>query len=380
MKAYRFSIAWPRVIPGGVGLANAAGLGFYSALVDELLGAGIEPIVTLYHWDMPLALYCKGGWLNRDVVGWFGQYAELMGRTLGDRVKWWITLNEPQCFIGQGHHSGVHAPGDRLAPRDGLLAAHHSLMAHGEAIRALRAVVADGMLGIAPTSTSRIPLRQADEAIAAREFFATRHKDAWSLALFTDPVYLGHYPSDVVSLYGEEMPEGYEEDMQGICEPLDYYGYNCYTGSRVTAGVDGECVQVPPRPGAPIATLKWLVLEEDALYWAVRFFMERYGCKPFMVTENGFASHDWVSLDGKVHDPQRIDYTARNLRSLRRAAAEGYPVAGYLHWSLMDNFEWTHGYSARLGLIHVDYETQQRTLKDSAYWYAQVIAENGRNL
>lgn len=380
LNAYRFSISWPRVLPEGTGRINQAGLDFYSALVDELLAAGIEPVVTLFHWDMPTALYHKGGWLNRQVVDWFGEYTERMALSLGDRVKWWITLNEPQCFIGMGHSHGIQAPGDRLAPRQVLLAAHHALLAHGRAIDVLRSHVPNAQLGIAPTFTARIPLTPEDEPAAKADFFATAKKDAWSLALFTDPIYLGRYPADVIGLYGGEMPDGYEEDLPKIQRPLDFFGMNCYTGGKISTGADGRGIYQPAKPGAPVGTLSWLGLQEDSLYWVVRFVMDRYGKIPFMVTENGFSAHDWVSLDGKVHDPQRIDYTARNLRALKRAAAEGYPIAGYMHWSLMDNFEWSCGYAPRLGLVFVDYATQERTLKDSAHWYSKIIAENGASL
>lgn len=383
LQAYRFSTAWTRVLPEGTGKVNEAGLAFYDRLVDEMLAAGVEPYLTLFHWDYPLALYQRGGWLNPESPEWFAEYAELMGRRLGDRVKHWITLNEPQCFVGMGHLLGLHAPGDKLELSQVLRGAHHSLLAHGRAVQVLRSVCPSGTkIGFAPTYTSRIPATESAADIeAAREcYFGVDPDSVWSLALWADPAYLGTYPEQAYRVFGSRLPVITESERAVIQQPVDFLGCNIYTGVKVSRNEDGSIRQHDKEAGNPVGTLGWLELEEQSLYWAARFQTERYGRRPFVITENGFASTDWVQRDGKVADPQRIDYTARYLKCLHRAVREGIPLGGYFHWTLMDNFEWAEGYRARLGLIHVDYATQQRTLKESAYWYRDVIASRGAKL
>ncbi len=381
LKAYRFSIAWPRVLPEGTGAVNAAGLDFYDRLVDRLLAAGIEPWTTLFHWDTPLALHRRGGWMNRDMVGWFADYAAVVAKRLGDRVGHWMTLNEPQCFIAFGLGEGVHAPGDRMSHANVLAAWHNALLSHGRCVQVLRAECPPtARIGFAPTASQRIPATgsEADIQAARRAYFeGVGHSGLWTPSMSMDPVYLGRYPTQAFEVYGADMPHIGEGDLELISQPLDFLGINCYTGTKVRAKSDGAWELEPHPAGQPVAMLPWLNMMEDALYWAARFLSERYPGLPVVVTENGFASTDWVALDGGVHDPARVDYTARYLRGLRRASAEGVPVAGYFHWSLMDNFEWAEGYRARFGLVHVDYATQKRTLKDSARWYAEVIRTNG---
>lgn len=384
LKAYRFSVAWPRVIPQGTGAVNPKGLEFYDRLIDELLGAGIQPWVTLYHWDTPLAMQQRGGWLNRDSVEWFGDYATVMAKKLGDRVSHWMTLNEPQCTVGLGLQDGVFAPGDKLGRSQVLLAWHNILMAHGRGMQALRAGCGRPIqAGFAPTGRERIPLTNSPEDIeAARKayFEVTPESNIWAIAMAMDPVYLGKYPDEAYTALGKDMPVVTDADLKLISQPVDFLGYNCYTGERVKAKANGGYEMIPQPDGNPVGSLSWLNRMEDSLYWAARFQTERYKGKPFVITENGCCTTDWVSLDGKVHDPSRIDFTARYLRTLRRACEEGYPVLGYFHWSLMDNFEWAEGYRPRFGMIHVDYQTQKRTLKDSALWYSEVIRTNGANI
>jgi beta-glucosidase len=380
LSAYRLSLSWPRILPSGTGTVNNRGLDFYDRLIDALLQAGIEPWVTLFHWDYPLALYQKGGWLNRDCVEWFGDYAGVVAAKLGDRVTHWLTLNEPPCFVGIGHLYGAQAPGDQLALGQVLQAAHHVLMAHGRGVQAIRAKSPrPARIGFAPTMGVKVPLTgsAADIEAARTAYFSLQPNSVWGIALWNDPVFFGRYPDEAEEIYGADWTCPPEADLALISQPLDFIGYNCYTGERVRAGADGNPEILPHPAGNPTGSLSWLQLLPDVLYWAARFQCDRYGRLPFVVTENGFCNLDWVSLDGGVHDPQRIDYTRRSLLGLRRAAAEGFPVAGYFHWSLMDNFEWAEGYEARFGLIHVDYPTQQRTLKDSAFWYRSVIASHG---
>ena len=381
LKAYRLSVSWPRVIPGGIGPVNTKGLDFYSALIDELLAAGIEPWVTLFHWDFPHELYCQGGWLNRQSADWFAEYAGVMARRLGDRVPCWMTQNEPICFIGTGHLEGVHAPGDKLGTRLMLRAAHHSMLAHGKAVQALRAACPRKVrVGMAAVGCPKTPASEDPKDIeAARKACFSMFSDShWNNTWWMDPVYLGKYPEDGWKIYGADVPEVRADDMKTIAQPLDFFGTNIYSHEVWRAGEGGKPELVPVPVGYPLTAIKWPV-QPEGVYWGPKMFYERYRL-PVVITENGMSGADWVGLDGRVHDPQRIDFVHRYLRQFRRAADEGVPVQGYFHWTLTDNFEWSRGYSERFGLIHVDYATQKRTLKDSAEWYRQVIATNGQLL
>lgn len=382
LGAYRFSLSWPRILPEGVGAVNRKGLAFYDQLVDELLEAGVAPWVTLFHWDMPLALYHRGGWMNRDSVEWFAEYTQVVAEKLGDRVEHWITLNEPPCFTGTGHLDGLQAPGDQLSFANFLRLSHHVLLAHGRSVQVLRqAISRDVQIGFAITGNSRIPYRETEEDIAAAKtlLFRIRRKSQWNISWWMDPVYLGCYPKDGLELFAEEMPKIEAHDLDLISQPLDFIGYNGYTGDQVQAGADGP-IELDPLEGHARGQLDWVRMEPSALYWVARFFRERYGDLPLVVTENGFPSSDWIEVDGEIRDTQRIDYTTRYLQAIARANREGCPITGYFHWSLMDNFEWAEGYHPRFGLIHVDYQTQRRTMKQSAYWYRDVIRSNGNSL
>ncbi len=382
--AYRLSLAWPRILPDGTGRVNEAGLAFYDQLVDALLAAGITPWVTLYHWDLPQVLQQRGGFLNRDMIEWFGDYAALVAARLGDRVKHWMTINEPPCVIGLGYHEGVFAPGLKLTFRECLLGAHHLLLAHGRAVQALRAGCRDRVqISLAHTGRERIPetATDADIEAARRDYFACRERGMWNLSWWADPVFLGHYPPEAREAFGADMPAVTDADAKLIGQPLDFIGYNCYSGWKVRAGADGQAVPTPGGWGIgnPRGTLSWLNIAPEAPYWAARFLHERYRL-PVVFTENGFCNTDFVHLDGHVHDPQRIDFMTRYLRQIRRAIDEGMPVAGYFYWSILDNFEWKEGYKDRFGLVHVDYQTQQRTPKDSFSWYRETIRAYGANL
>ena len=378
LQAYRLSVSWPRVLPGGVGAVSEAGLAFYDRLVDALLGAGITPYVTCFHWDFPVELYRRGGWLNRDSADWFADYCALLTSRLSDRVKHWMTLNEPQCFILSGHETGVQAPGDKLREQEVVTAQHHALLAHGKAVLAMRANAKQPLqIGYAPVGIISIPATDDPKDLAAADQrMATADASRWDNVSWYDPVFLGKYPDRAGLL--DKLPRGFELDLPTIAQPIDFCGTNIYFGTPVRASKSGKPEVVADPPGAPITAFNWPI-KPTSLFHGPRFLYERYK-KPILITENGLSCRDWVSVDGAVHDPGRIDFMTRYLRELHRATQAGIPVLGYFHWSIMDNFEWSEGYKERFGLIHVDYQTQKRTPKDSALWYAKVIASNGESL
>jgi beta-glucosidase len=379
LRAYRFSVSWPRVLPGGVGPVNEKGLDFYDRLVDTLLENGVQPWVTLFHWDYPYALFRRGGWLNLDSPDWFAEYAGVIVDRLSDRVTHWMTLNEPQIFITFGHQTGRHAPGLSLPEADLLVAAHNVLLAHGKAVSVIRTRVrARPTVGAAPMAPGFIPASDSPEAIeAARTWMlGVRNRDFLNTTWFADPIVFGRYPEDGLRLFEDAMPSFPDRDMNTICQPLDFYGVNIYTGQVVTVDESGSRLAERP-PGYASTAMRPLI--PPALYWGPRFLYERYKL-PVVITENGMANVDWVHSDGKVHDPQRIDYLTRYLGALRRAIADGVDVRGYFHWTTTDNFEWALGFQKRFGLTHVDFTTGERVLKDSAYWYRDVIASNGKHL
>ena len=379
LQAYRLSVMWPRILPEGTGAVNEKGLAFYDRLIDTLLDAGITPWVTLFHWDFPAALFHRGGWLNPDSPLWFEEYAAVVVDRLSDRVHHWFTLNEPACFIGLGHQIGVHAPGVQLSPAEVNRAWHHSLLAHGRGVRVIRqASKSPGcQVGFAPVFRTCIPATEsaADIEAARRMMFDGRDRSMFEPGWNLEPVLNGVYPEDLLKLWGADAPVIREGDMELIRQPIDFIGFNLYQSGLVRAGAGGLPEDIPYPTHHPRTQLGWPVTP-DALYWAARFLHERYG-KPLVVTENGLALNDWVSVDGRVHDPLRIDFLTRYLRGLERAVDEAIPVLGYFHWSIMDNFEWAEGFQPRFGLVHVDYTTQQRTIKDSGYWYREVIKNRG---
>lgn len=382
LNAYRFSISWPRVLPEGLGAVNPAGLGFYDRLVDELLAAGVTPFATLFHWDFPDALFCRGGWLNRDSADWFAEYTRVVVEALGDRVRHWMTLNEIQVFVVLGHQTGTHAPGLSLAPAQVLKVGHNALRAHGKAVQVIRATSPGPcQIGWAPATWPFIPTDDSPEArmLAQRAMFSvTAAQGLWVNTWWFDPVFFGRYPEDGLALFGKAAPRILPGDMETIAQPLDFLGVNIYRGQQLTLDANGAPQLVPLPLGHPLTAYHWPVTPE-ALYWGPRLLQERYGL-PVYITENGLSNVDWIALDGGVHDPQRIDFTRRYLLALERALADGVEVRGYFHWTLMDNFEWASGFRERFGLIYVDYPTQRRVLKDSARWYGEVIASNGATL
>ena len=383
LKAYRFSINWSRVLPEGCGRVNEAGIAFYNALIDELLANGIEPYITLYHWELPYELYRRGGWMNPRIVEWFGEYAKLAAEQFSDRVTHYFTLNEPQCFVGLGFLTGEHAPGLKCPLRDTFEMAHNALKAHGRAVQMLRQYGKQPLsIGYAPTCGMCYPETESPKDIeAARQMlFALQPDDrnwTWNVSWWSDPVLLGHYPEEGLRRYEPYLPKITDADMKLICEPIDVYGQNIYNGRCIRMGENGMPEEVKRYEGFPKTAIDWPVTPE-ALYWGPKFLYERYQ-KPIYITENGLSCHDVISIDGKVHDQGRIDFLARYLRELKRAAGE-IDLRGYFHWSFSDNFEWAKGYSERFGMVYVDYRTKRRIRKDSSYWYHDVIQSNGEEL
>jgi beta-glucosidase len=382
-KAYRFSIAWSRIYPEGFGKVNPEGLDFYNKLVDLLLENDIEPYVTLFHWDLPYGLFRLGGWQNPAITDYFAEYSATVAKSFGEKVKNYITLNEPQCFIGLGHVTGEHAPGNLMSQRSVLEMAHNVMLAHGKAVVALRTVAPHARIGYAPTCNAHYPLTNSPEDIeAARkanfDIVPNPANFMWNIPWWSDPVIFGKYPEEGLELYKDIMPKIAKGDMEIISTPIDFYCQNIYNGFPIKDDGNGGFEYVDREEGYPRVANGWPVTPE-ALYWGPRYLYERYKL-PFYISENGTATHDTVSLDGKVHDPDRINFIHRYLRCLKRAAEDGVLVEGYFYWAFTDNFEWAKGYNDRFGLVYVDFKTKERIIKDSGYWYRDVIKENGENL
>ena len=370
LRAYRFSIAWPRIFPAGRGAVNSAGLDFYNRLVDGLLEAGITPFVTLYHWDLPQTLQDEGGWPVRSTAEAYVEYADTVSRALGDRAKNWITFNEPWVSAFVGHWEGRHAPG-HTDLHEALATAHHLMLAHGWAVPQIRANCPHGQVGITLNLSPHMPASPgtADRA-AAR--FADGHNNRW----FLDPLHGRGYPQDMVDAFGDTMDFVQPDDLETISVPMDFLGVNYYTRGIARAGIDEDKnAERTVFRGDEITEMDWEVYPEGLYDLLGRLHFD-YRIPAIYITENGAAFNDTVAPDGTVDDPQRLSYIKRHLGMAHRAIAAGVPLRGYFVWSLMDNFEWALGYSKRFGIVHVDYQTQKRTLKSSAKWYRQVIQEN----
>ncbi|WP_345984266.1 GH1 family beta-glucosidase [Streptomyces sp. DSS69] len=368
--AYRFSVAWPRVVPGGDGPVNKAGLDFYDRLVDGLLEVGVTPFATLYHWDLPQVLQDRGGWTVRETAEHFAAYAAQVVDRLGDRVKDWATLNEPLCSAWIGHLEGRMAPGltDLTAA---VRASYHLHLGHGLAVRAIRAASSDARVGIVNNLSPIVPASTSEADLAAARR-ADGHINRWWL----DPVLGRGYPQDMVETYGVELPVR-PGDLETIAAPLDWLGLNYYFRQIVTADPSGQApgfTQVPVADGRH-TYMDWEVYA-DGLEQLLLRLTEEYGVERIYVTENGSAYQDTVAADGSVHDPERVRYLEEHLAACARAVAKGAPLAGYFAWSLLDNFEWAYGYDKRFGLVHVDYATQRRTVKSSGRRYAALIREH----
>lgn len=371
LKAYRFSVSWPRVISAN-GKVNPEGLAFYRSLVSELCAAGIEPICTLYHWDLPMWVHEKGGWLYPGISDLFEEYAHAVVDALSDKVQYWITVNEPACFTALGYIVGMNAPFQScLQDREQMMKTipelvKNVLLAHGKTVRVIRERARRSpKIGLALAADIYTPTDRMDEKTAREKTFSLE-KLVFSAPLWMDPILKGTLPELLRSAISEE-------ELAVICQPLDFFGYNCYNSSSYSENRGEQ--NLDRYPGMPVTATDWPITP-DVLYWAAKFFYEEYRL-PILITENGMANNDFVMLDGKVHDPQRIDYMKSYLCGLKRAASEGIPVIGYTYWSFMDNMEWAEGYDKRFGLVYNDYRTQKRTLKDSAFFYKQVIDTNG---
>jgi beta-glucosidase len=379
LNAYRFSIAWPRILPQGTGTVNERGLDFYDRLVDLLLARGITPLVTLYHWDLPLALHEQKGWLNRDTACAFADYAEVVTRRLGDRVDWWTTLNEPWCSAYLGYDIGVHAPGIRNK-QSSYIAAHHLLLAHGLALSRLRAYTRkSAQLGITLNLT---PVYAADDR--PETLRAVEQADKMSNRWFLDPIFRGNYPEGLFADAGVAPPPIRPGDLDIIATPIDFLGVNNYSRSliRTQTGESGDGTNrryehVAGVADAAYTEMGWEVYPQALTDVLVRVHRD-YAPRAIAVTENGAAFADRWDGSDHVSDSQRVDYLREHLKALGRARAEGVPVKGYFVWSLLDNFEWAEGYSKRFGIVYVDYPTQRRIIKDSGRWYAAFIATQRR--
>lgn len=382
LQAYRFSIAWPRIFPTGTGEVNPAGFAWYDRFVDALLAAGIEPYVTLYHWDLPQTLQDRGGWLNADTAKAFAAYAAAVAAHFKGRIKYYYTLNEPQCSVGLGYSTGVHAPGFKLDDATVFIAWHNTIYAHCLAAEAIRKADPDAKIGMAPTGRICTPATDspADIAAARAATFAVEDGEwAFTYTMALDPLCGRGWPNVAGGQVQRVMNAIPKEQLDALpLGRLDFLGMNIYNSIAVRAGADGKPEFCTRPVGHPRTAIGWPITPE-AMVWGPRFLHERYGL-PIFISENGLSCTDRVHLDGKVHDPERIDFTHRYLLALRQGIDAGADVRGYFHWSLLDNFEWSEGYNERFGLVYVDYPTGTRTPKDSADWYKQTIDSNGGNL
>lgn len=374
IKAYRFSVAWARIFPDGYGKVNELGLDFYSRLIDELLDAGITPYCTLYHWDLPQTLQDQGGWVNRDIVGHFTEYTNVISRTLGDRIKHWMTFNEPLCICHLGYYWGAHAPGI-IDPtgRSYAHATHNLMLSHGQAVSVLRANDSAAKVGIVLNLS---PVHAASNSEADRAA-AVRH-DGFINRWYADPLFKGSYPTDVLEMLRGSAPTIKAGDMETISTPLDFLGVNYYFRDVVahddlSPNLDrARSIRVE---GAEFTDMDWEVYA-DGIREIVERMWRDYQPKAMYITENGCAQPDVIDADGLIHDPRRVEYLRNHLAACHQAIQAGAPLKGYFVWSLMDNYEWAYGYTKRFGITYVDYPTQQRTPKDSFRFYQAAAKAN----
>ncbi|OCW59431.1 GH1 family beta-glucosidase [Hoeflea olei] len=371
-EAYRFSIAWPRILPDGTGWINETGLDFYDRLLDGLKARGIKAFATLYHWDLPLALMGRGGWTDRDTASAFARYAGIVTKRLGDRLDTIVTFNEPWCSVYLGHLTGVHAPGER-AMEAAMAAAHVTNLAHGLGVQAIRAERPTLPTGIVLNAMSVMAASDSDADRKAAE----RASD-FNNGVFFGPLFQGAYPASLLEGCPDLAGHIRDGDLETINQPLDFWGLNYYTPTRVSDNPDAAFPHTADAPAVrPEKTDIGWEIEPAGLSHVVKDLYGRYELPPFYITENGACDNTGIE-NGAVSDTMRLDYIARHLSVAADLVAEDYPLKGYFAWSLMDNFEWAEGYSMRFGLVHVDYETQTRTVKQSGEWYRHLIAAHGK--
>ncbi|MBA3825377.1 MAG: beta-glucosidase [Ktedonobacterales bacterium] len=374
MGAYRFSVAWPRVQPDGSGPVNAKGLDFYDRLVDALLAHHITPVLTLHHWDLPLALYERGGWLNRETAACFADYAEIVARRLGDRVPWWLTINEPWCAAFLGYGNGLHAPGKQDMP-SAFTAGHHLLLAHGMAMQRLRSILPQGaQLGIALNLNPSYAHDNSPETLRA-----VQEVDRFNNSWFLDPIFRGSYPEQLFADFHTNPPPIEDGDMAVIMTPLDYLGVNYYSRALIplhqgTSPVGTSSATVVSDQNGNFTEMGWEIYPPGLTDLMMQLHRDYHSPK-IVITENGAAFADVWDGGDTVDDPRRTEYLQAHIRALAAAQAQGVPVGGYLAWSLMDNFEWAEGYSKRFGLVYVDFPTQRRIVKASGLWYAAFMRQ-----
>jgi beta-glucosidase len=369
--AYRFSISWPRIFPEGTGQPNEKGLAYYQRVVDELLKNNIAPYITLFHWDLPQAL--SGGWQSRDTAKAFADYASYVSGKLSDRVSHFFTVNEFGSFTDAGYQTGEFAPGLKLPDAQVNQVRHHAILAHGMAVQAIRANARAGtQIGLAENAAACVPVIETREQVeAARR--ATREENASFLTAIME----GKYTDSYLRQEGANAPKVEASDMKIIGSPIDFLGLNVYSPLYVRADAFGTGYKMEPQPSSyPHMASPWLTIGPEVIYWAVRNASEIWQPRALFITENGCSSDDVITADGRVEDTDRVMYLRNYLTHLHRAALEGYPVKGYFLWSLLDNYEWTDGYSKRFGIHYVDFKTQTRTPKLSAEWYREVISRN----
>ena len=391
LGAYRFSISWPRVLPGGTGSVNQKGLEYYDRLIDALLAAKVTPYVTIFHFDYPEALEKRGGWLNPDSSSWFADYAKLLSTRFSDRVTHWLTINEPNIFWSLSAELGMMPPARKHTPLELVTGANNILLAHGKAVQAVRAAATQPVeMSLPFAGILKLPATNSEADVdAARAASFQVEKTALApgmpgasflnAAWWLDPIYLGHYPEQGLQFFGSAAKSLSAADMDIIHRPLDFLAVNLYTAARVQADKHGKPVAVADGPNVKHTSYNWAVTP-DLLYWGPKFLHERYN-QPICITENGSSWKDTLAADGKVHDPDRTQTLDAYLSAYRRASVEGIPLKGYFYWSLLDNWEFTQGYEQRFGLIYVDYANKQkRIIKDSGLRYRDIVTSKGGRL
>jgi beta-glucosidase len=374
LRAYRFSTSWPRLLPTGTGRVNQAGLDFYSRLVDVLLEHEIQPFLTLYHWDLPAALEDRGGWTNAEIADWFAEYARRMHRALGDRVKMWATINEPWVVMDQGYVEGRHAPGRRDLT-EAATVSKNLLLAHGSAVAALRAEGAQ-QVGLV---VNLVPIHAASESPADKA--AAARLDAYLNRHFLDPTLRGEVPGELAEIFGAAGPDWSKDELRQVRQPIDFVGVNYYLRLVVKddPAAGAARARAVPQENCPYTAMEWEIYPQgltDTLLW----LKQRYGNLPVYITENGAAFDDQWNGSPLVDDRPRVEYLRSHLRAARQAIDSGVDLRGYFVWSLLDNFEWQCGYSRRFGIVYVDFATQRRVPKASAFFYRDVVSTSGAGL